>query len=269
MPDTPKAQTPDPQLGIISILRPYAGFEAIYQGKAASRPIQFTEGGVALDPQAGNPGYSPRLMRGFPVPEGARVVIWMPQVFFVTPGPVLGGYMWSIVWRYRNTFDYRTQRLSYHFPKQGKGVTETGVPPGTGARVVTPAANQGILYSEAEPAGIARGVQNLRSLDVTVDATNPGPGDPILPTGIDGYYQQGISDPGVFGALASDPTYVVFDTVALGDEMLIGARRDVSVVANWNFTAGQADAGFSDLFGTGTGAALPDIGVYVNVGVVP
>ena len=70
----------DAQFGIAKILRPYAGFEADYQGNQVSNAIALTERGIALDPLAGKPGYAPNLLRGLPVSLGARIVLWIPNV---------------------------------------------------------------------------------------------------------------------------------------------------------------------------------------------
>lgn len=264
MPDTPKAQTPDPQFGIVSIMRPFSGFAAVYEGITVTSPIMFTEGGVALDAAAGSPGYSPSLVKGWPVPLGARVALWLPDVSYV---PVAFGasfpYTWSIIWRMRNTFDYRTQRLSFHYPKQGAGIPDTSVVP-TASRVVIPAASQGIVYVQAEPSGLTRAAQDLRSVDTVVASSTIGA--PLLPSGAVGFIQQGILDPGVTSQ-AKRPLYVTFDVTALGDELLIAVTRSATTVANWTF--GSVDLDFSKLFGIGLGAAHPDIGAYAMIGVAP
>ena len=277
----------DAQLGIVRILRPYVGFEAIYEGQSSVKPIMFTEptgdstGGQMLDPSAGQSGYNPWLVRGVPVSPGQRVVIWLPAIVATELEVGTEPYNFLIWWRYRNAFDYRNspERIPYHFPSQTPGVADT-TPLIAGPRVVIPAAQQSVLFAEQEVATVGgRSIFNLRANDVS-----PRPGnDPFIfqPLIVDssgatknGVIQQGLLDPTVVGTpLADLPLYNSYDLIALGDELLIGAYRLGTTnvnFANWNFVGGiHTDILFSDLFGNGLGTAFTNIGIYIQTGKAP
>jgi len=261
----------DAQFGIAKILRPYLGFDALdgspgsYQGKSALTPVMLTEGGVALDEQAGHLGYSPVLLRGLSVPYGSRVTIWVPLVTPVSETLATAGYIWSVVWRLRNTFDFRQRRIPYHYPRQAAGVPYAGSP-----RVVIPAASQSVIYNQSEPSTIvqpaiqhsyAEAIQFQYSINLIA---------PLTPSGAFGAMEQGIVNiPFGPGGEGITTTYQVAELQALGDEMLIGLYRLESYGANWNFTPGQVDAQLSALLGNGSGKIYPDLGVYVLTGSAP
>src|SRR5271154_5270739 len=120
----------DAQYGVVRILRPFAGFEATYTGKSTGgNPIAFTQGGLPLDPLAGQPGYAPTLLRGLSVPIGSRILLWIPAIEAVVGG-VGVPYSYSFAWRYRSVFDYRQNRGPWHYAKQAAGVPDTTAPPG-------------------------------------------------------------------------------------------------------------------------------------------
>lgn len=254
----------DAQFGIARILRPYAGFDAAsgagsYQGKPSETPIMLTEGGQALDEQAGQPGYSPVLVRGLPVPYGARVTIWVPLVAPVLESTGPTGYVWGVVWRLRNTFDFRQRRIPYHYPKQAAGVPFMG-----GERVVIPAASQSVVYNQSEPSTAflpavqtcyAEAIQFQYSLNLLA---------PLTPSGSYGTIEQGLinTNPTVE---ALSTTYQVAELQALGDEMLIGLYR---AGAPWDFGVGGVDQQLSTVLGSNYGT-YPDIGVYVLAGSAP
>jgi hypothetical protein len=262
MPEGSQHVAVDAQYGIVHTLRPYTDFAHEYQGQSSRTPIMFTEGGVALDPLAGQSGYDPALLRGNPCPEGARIVLWVPQIQPADP-TTDGQYAWSVTWRYRNLHDARLSRQSWHLPKTG-----SGVPDGANARVVIPAAKHTIIFNQAEPTPsitTAGGViQTIRPEDFS---TRFQGGDtqtnlPLVPGSGTGHYQQG------FGSSLFLPIYETFDLPAEGDELLIGLYRAVAS-DTWDFTAGHADVIVSELFGVGFGQAFPDIGVYLSFGSAP
>lgn len=249
----------DPQFSKSFITRPFAGFETVYTALVpATTPVQFTEGGQALDPQAGKPGYDPNLVRGLGVPMGARVLLWIPNVF-AQAGVVVIPYIWKLTWRLRNVFDFRQSRIPYHYPKQGEGV-----PDGASPRTVIPAANHVIIVNQAEPGGVGVMTQNVR-----IEQLRPEPAAvgqdllPLLPGGGTGVIQQGLLDPATFGPNTPfKPLYVPVEVAAAGDELLIGVLRDSG--GNWDFAG--IDLTFANLFGSASGQNLPDIGLYVHVG---
>lgn len=254
----------DAQFGTVKILKPFNNFEGVYNTTPARRPIQFTEGGVAIDPQAGKPGYDPRLLKGIACPLGARITIWLPAAIHGGAGDVALPYEWEFTWRYRNVFDFRQNRVPFHYPKQSPGV-----PDGPSPRVIIPAATHAVVFNQAEPAGTVDGVvtNHLRPEDISAMTRGYGTPNgtelPFLPDGSEGHFQQGLFDPAV--SIAFQPTYAVFELQAAGDELLIGAHRDGTPV-NWELTFGGFDAAFLLLFNN---QLAPDVGVYISMGSAP
>jgi|GEM_PF-1930246 len=269
----------DAQFGTARILRPYNGFESVYQGQPASTPIMLSEvvdppGGDPLDPSAStrDTGYSPRLVRGLDVPMGSRVLVWLPQISALVTAPsTIARYHWTFIWRMRNVYDYRNARTPYHFPKQAAGAGETGTD--AGPRVIIPAATQTLPYSEApEPAGATSNVStNLRNEAVTTGATPLA--SPLLPGGLTGIIQQGLGDPNIFPAI-SRPIYQLHEVQACGDELLIGLTRATDVTANWDFNTPllndwQVRLYLGDPTAFPPAIQIPDVGVYVMAGSAP
>lgn len=259
----------DAQFGTTRVLRPIIGFEDTYEGESAARPIYCFEGNEHLDKLAadGVPGYDPTLARGLSMPLGARVVLWVPSLFWEDQGdpPTVMGYEWIVIWRLRNVADFRRARIPYHLPKQGAGPNDTTAPPGTQARVVIPAAYNTITYIQAEPAlQLARAVQHVHAEDLEFSQT-PVVG-PLLPDGTEQAVEQGILDPALI-VDANRPQFMLHDLTALGDEMLLAVRRDSSTIVTWDFAT--TDLRFSQFLGNGTGQQFPDVGVYVSVGSAP
>lgn len=268
----------DAQFGVMRILRPFAGFVDVYQGQPASTPIMLTEvldppGGAALDPfaQTNTPGYSPKLIRGIDVPMGSRVVLWLP---FITAYDAATSttirYQWTLIWRLRNTYDYRNARMPYHYPKQGAGVPETvGIT--LEDRVVIPCATQTLPYSQSpEPTGaLANVVTNLRNEAVTTGATPLS--NPLLPDGSIGYFQQGLGDPNA-SPIFSQPLYQQHEVQATGDELLLALTRDTTLLPTWDFGTLLLNDWQVNFYLGGSGLAAPpkpDIGVYMTTGSAP
>lgn len=260
----------DASVGIIHCLRPFAGFEAKYQGQLATIPIMLFEGDNPLDPQAGKPGYSPWLLRGLPSPMGARATLWIP-VLQAEDGPDLYPYRYNLIWRTRSTYDFRQTRSPYHIAKQGAGVPDTLNPAPT-ARVVIAAAYHPIVYAQAE--GI---ISNTLSpfQHLTQEIIQPV-GGIVLPQPIasvsdsarSGEMQQGILDTTAFGEFSFTPNWLPHEVACLGDELLIAVTRGRVGVGsgNWGFENGEPDHTFTAFYGTGEGGPYPDVGVYVNFG---
>jgi hypothetical protein len=267
----------DAQFGIAHILRPYTNFEDDYTGQIVLKPIMMTEGGLPLDPLAGQPGYSAKLVRGLSVPLGARICLWLPIIpSIITAGSGFASwnYKWAITWRLRNVHDFNVSRIPFHYPKQGAGVPDTTVPLAQQARVVIPAAVNPTEYAQPRPESLA-GTNNFGPTAIiqadlaAVDATNTG-ALPLIPGGSNGYLEQGLTDP---ATTAQNQTYIIYEVEAEGDELLIGVTRDANSdfgVANsqplWEFGVGQPDHQLSVFLGKGSGASFPDIGVYVMNG---
>jgi len=262
--------TEEADFGIVRILRPYAGFETLYEGQPATGataiPIMLSEGGIELDDLArdGVAGYDPDLVRGLPVPKGARVSIWYPTLAAASP-PRLSPYVYQILWRYRNTADYRRTRTPYHFPKQIEGVAETVLNPGP--RVVIPASLHTMIYNQTEPTIFSPVTQNLHEEAVAIGGATINP--PLNSNGNQGVIQQGIL-PSQPARRHTRPSFKILEVQAEGDELLIAVTRydDLGgASSNWGFAG--VDAGFSNYYGNGSGIAYPDLGVEVSVGAAP
>lgn len=282
----------DPQFSMARILRPYANFETDYQGQDGFIPIMLTEEGQPLDDLAGEPGYSPLLVRGMKVPLGARVLLWLPKVMYLdeTLGEILP-YAYTFSWRLRNVFDYRETRTPFHFPSQAPGAPGVeGVPPVVAPRVVVPAANHSIIYNSAAPTSTDLAYAPVQRL--FVEQIGPYAQtylQPYLPGGV----LLGELAQGVFPALpafAQDavmPEYQIFEMRAAGDELLVSIRKQLSPASSasagapaWDFTLlTGADYFLSVLLGNGAAnldpqytafsGPYPNAGVYVMVGVAP
>lgn len=290
----------DPQFGLTAILRPYVGFDAqtggveCYQGVSGDTPIMFTEGGVVFDPQAGKPGYSKRLIKGLSVPFGTRISIWLPSLttFSGTEDSTTVKYTWQLIWRQRNVFDYRAQRIAFHYPKQGIGVPDLTAGDQPPERVIIPAAGHSIIVNSANPGSSTSATvdpfdaigqvfsERFRPTKaIGMSALPLAPAVPgIVPPTPMAIVAQGILDFGALGAKAYFPIFQTVEVQALGDELLIACTKDVSSTGsfvNWDFTAVLQDLLFSFIFGTVVqpnsenllGGPFPDLGVYVNVGV--
>lgn len=259
----------DAQFGIARILRPYLGFEGVYEGVDASTPIMFTEGGKPLDVKAGTPGYSANLLRGLAVPYGAQLDIWVPAVYGQRgsdPSSSAIAYNWKFTFRLRNTHDYGETRTPYHLSKQGEGVADTTLG-NAGPRVVVPAGRPGLGYVQPEP-GTAVGFAETHyhvATPVFGPEELPYAPYPLLPNGNTGEYQQGLFNPANSPG-GSQALFQRYRLCSFGDELLVEAsRRPFSTFGNWDF--GNFDLVFSTLFGAGD--AHPDVGVFVLAGSAP
>lgn len=270
----------DPQFNVASILRPFEGFEAVYNGQSVDTPLMFTVNGTALDPLAGTVGYSPKLLKGLSVPYGARIVLWLPIVAGIQVSEAfatsLWYYKWTVSWRLRNVYDFRQSRIPFHYPKQGAGVADTNYPPQTRARVVIPAAVNSIAFTQVAPVAPSS-ITTTTVLNADITSPNSAAVSlPFLPDGTLGYYQQGLLNPGAVAGevVASQPLYIPYEIQCEGDELLLGMTRpsspDVgSAAASGTWAFSGVDGQISLLFGNGSGTAYPDIGVYVSAGSAP
>lgn len=226
----------DPQFGTFKLLRPFTGFNTVYNGQSAARRIMFTEDGEALEPgnNATNSPYNGNLVRGLKVPMGARIVIWFPFFTWVqsTSPSVTRPYIWCISWRCRSMFDFNRNghQAPYHHPRSR--ITQGGQPP-------IPAAYQMITYTATEPTAAVdpeardRVVSTVRAEDLRIGADLLTA--PFTPSGADGVIQQGVG-----GTSPTLEGYAAYEIQAHGDELLIGLRRETDVVANWTFASTDA-----------------------------
>lgn len=266
----------DPQFGTATLLRPFAGFDLVYQGQAvAVRPIPWTANGEYYDSRASQAGYNRNLVRGLPVPVGARVVLWLPLVHPAVPapnGPV--AYRWRVCWRLNDMRSYRLDRSKpYHIPQQAPGVPDTTPAPIGGPRSLLLAAQQGVIYTQPEPASTGttwqNAIQHLRGEEIEVpgftaeDVGQPS-WAPLSPRGEDGVIGQGLYDPNVFGLFAHNPRFLGYEVRAAGDELVLLFSRGVGTApaTNWDFTTW--DSNLMTLLNTSA-----SFGVRVMVGSAP
>jgi hypothetical protein len=262
-----------PEFSIKRILRPYKGFEQVYQGVTARRPICFCERNQPFDPIAarGTPGYDPNLVYGIPGNMGVRATIEFPILFWIANQTTVRRYQYSLTWRLRNTRDHNSnpnQRVPYHVAKSGAGVAETN-PPNPGPRVPIYGVNETAVYAQAEPAYAPNpdpAVAVLRKVVVEPQFSLDLP--PLMPDGNIGVIQQGI--------LAPNPQYLHtsayfhnHETQAIGDDLVISVSRDTSGGGTWDFAPGGADYAFSTFFGNGFGVEYEDLGILLSWGVSP
>jgi hypothetical protein len=280
----------DSQFTVATVLRPFEGFEFVYQGKSIFNPIVFPG---TLDEDAGRPGTSPYLLKGTPVPLGAKVVLWFPAVAGLIGDPAVVpalDYKYLLIWRMRNVGDFQRRQRPYHLSKESFGAPDTflaGSIANPYDQFVLPAATETVIYQQAEPVpapfpplSIAPGpgVGALRTELIQVPSdlgeTFPTAGLPLLPpnsapnfangfpvppgtnTTPLGAFQQGIIDPR-FSNAAPGPLFRPYFTVAKGDELIIAAARGNDIVSAlvWDFSS--ADFQFSNLYGTN---AFPPVG---------
>lgn len=247
----------DAQFGVARVLRPFEGFENVYQGRSVLNSILLPGG---YDRDAGKPGISPNLTKGLPVPFGSKVVVWLPTIRnpnFEEPVPI--PYAFKVLWRLRNLRDFRESRLPYHFPKQSIG---------GGNRFVIPAAKKAILYEGQRQLtdieeSFTETQASLEEIQVTVsDFQLSAIG--LMPDGSSAIVEQGLS-----GVDRSVVTFTPVQLDAEGDEMIILMGLATSSInrdnpRSWNFEAGEVDAPLLDFFNRS-----PDLGVYIFTGSNP
>jgi len=281
---------PDAQFTMAQILRPFVGFESVYQGQPTSIPIAFPG---TLDQDAGKPGFSPYLLAGLPVPLGAKVQLWFPMISGVVEG-IPFDYVYELHWRLRNTGDVQRHLQPAHFQKETTGQPDTLLAPVPPGRFVLPSAIETVMFEQSEPTGlIGTGVGNLRAQAIAVKDdgvfASASAGFPLLPpgsapfanallspatTGVTpvGQYQQGVLNPATSN-LAGWSLFRPYFTVAKGDELIVTCVRNLAppIPAIWHFD--DVDVLFSNLYGINaagpTHLPFPELGIYVFTGCNP
>ncbi len=244
----------DAQFGAAKVLRPFVGFEAVYQGLSGDTPIAIPG---ALAELAGKEGYNANLIAGAPVPFGAKLLFWFPTVLGVSGAT----YQYEFVWRLRNLQDFRQNRQAYHFPKQSLGVN---------SEYVIPASKKVVVYEGYRETSLLGGISNQMTSEAVKEAVvfnTIVAKTPKAPNGADATIQQGL---GLAGSDADNgrASYNAVSMDAEGDELLIYVTKKDSV-APWDFTNIGGDLKFSNFFGNGTGKVYPDLGVYLFSGSNP
>lgn len=259
-----------PEFSIKRVLRPFKGFEQVYQGLPAYTPICLCERNQPYDPLAkrGTPGYDPNLVYGVPGNMGTRCSIEFPMVQW-TSGILFNPYDYSLNWRLRNTRDHNTnpeQRVPYHIAKSGAGVPET-LPPNPGPRVPIYGIRETAVYAQTEPTLGNPGVVVLRSLLINPRLNVQAP--PVMPDGSQGAIQQGIQPSTSPSGRYKMPYMLNYETQAIGDDLVICITRSDEVEPDWGFAEGETDHGLSIFFGNGDGVEYEDLGVLLSWGVAP
>lgn len=257
----------DPQYGTEALLRPQSNFQAIYQNQNIANPLYWYPNGEALDPRAGQPGVSPRLVRGLRVTPGSTLQLWLPNLVYLdlaADPPQARGYRWSIIWRLRNLFDFNQARIPWHLVRS-RGAADTRF--GDQARTLLPAAYHGLWYNFPPVPGpqfvnAGRCLSQLRAEDFLANA-NALQGPLLDPSGTTGDIQQGVFDPAAIGG-GELPFFLCAEVkVPMADEMLLACYRpeEPGVPDAWGFEATEPDNTFATFLG-----ATPDLGVFVFLG---
>ena len=269
---------PDPQFGVARILRPYhsKNGDAVsryegglvptlvgdYQDEPVTRPILLTENGAALDSLAGTTGYQNNLVAATHTPIGCRCLFWLPRLRTRNLlSPPLVNYQYTLMWRLRNIQDFNSSKGAYHFPIDSLLAGD----------VIKPAAYQSIQYNETEPTGDGSfGQANVRTIQVNILAdTDTQPLTPALvrdTTGtlVDAFVEQ-------FQQLGEElPGFSLYETRALGDELIVGITRSDEAGENWDF-AGVTAADFpvANFFNNTNTDPERSVGVYLFLGIAP
>ena len=269
----------DGQWTMFRYLRPFPNFERMYQGKPGNRPIAFP-GVLDLFADKKVVGYDPDLIGGITVPLGSRVTIWIPQTLgqmdLDFPPAVNALYQYQILWRDRNTRDFRVGQAegignaqqsysSFHLPTSGFGQAQNNPASPGDQRYFLPGAIRTVAFEQAEPVGTVPSVIHLRG-EYLQPVGDPVWIPPLTPTGTDGVWQQG-SYLDSASANAGGPAYFTFTTDAEGDEMMILASK-ISPSTPWDFTTdAPGDGSFSNTYGTNNGQNPPaQYGILVATG---
>jgi len=260
----------DAQFGIGQVLKPFPGFENVYQAKAGTIPIAFP-GVVDELARQGVTGYDPNLIAGIPVGLGSRVVLWIPQT--IAGYTTTMNYQYRVLWRMRNVQSYRDRLArgiqegnNYHLVGnvQGEPQTQTPNQDPSQKRYLIPGAQRVLAFEPSEPVS-GTAVTNLRP-EAVRPFINQSWVRPLTPAGQPGVWQQGTylfsseQNPG-------GPSWSPFWFDAEGDELAILCEK-VDPTNPWDFTDAAADKSFSNTFGTnaGTQPINPNVGIYVFTG---
>jgi hypothetical protein len=246
----------DAQFGIARVLRPFAGFEDVYQGQPGNVPIAIPGD---LDVDAGKEGFNPNLIRGQAVPFGSKITLWIPTILSTIQGQPIP-YAYQVIWRLRNLRDFRANRSAYHFPRQE--IAEDN-------EFVIPSAKKVILFEGPnalqEDSNTARQSQTSASFEALQMNTNLET-PPLTPSGSNAAIQQGL---GADAAPQETSSYNAIQMDAEGDEMIILVTIRTSTTRDWDFGIGGDDNNFSRFYGSGSGKTFRDLGIYVFTGSNP
>lgn len=259
-----QAVTSDAQMGMFRVIRPFDGFESVYQGADGTIPIAFPG---TVDAEAGVNGMNANLLGGIPTPLGSRVLLQIPMTGYDDEGSVAlqARYEYQLMWRTRNQGAFNAAVLAgrqvsaYHIPSQE---------PGRDAAVFIPAAGDVEIFEQSEPSlagasAILKVYQQRYRPQVTQAWVQP-----LLKNGNAASWQQGVY-PAQASEQAAGPSWLPLWLDACGDELLILAYK-IDTEQPWDFTTSTADFAFSSTYGTATGTLKnkPNIGILISTGTM-
>ncbi len=252
----------DAQMGMFQVIRPFSGFESVYQGQDGTIPIAFPG---TLDPEAGKEGLIASLMAGIAVPLASRLLLQIPMTAYNEEGDIipLDSYEYQIVWRTRNQQWFTSAATAgrpvsaYHLPSEGIGRNQV---------MFIPGASDVEVFEQSEPvSGAARlnVLQQRYRPKVTTSWVQP-----LLPNGDNGAWQQGVYN-SQSSVNSVGPSWVPLWLDSSGDELMILAYK-IDTDAPWDFTSVSDDRAFSLTYGTNNGNLPnnPNIGIILSTGTM-
>ena len=259
----------NPQMTCFQPVRPFNGFESIYQGRPGNTPIAFPG---TLDPMAGRSKYASNLLTGIPVPLGARLCAQIPMVVdLYTCEPI---YTYQFMWRLRNQQQFNEGMLSgksapsagYHLNGEVPGRREFGIDPSTDLYFM-PGASDVEIFEQDAPTGDGAALLAVRQQNYLLQMESPW-AQPLAPNASPAIWQQGVYQ---YSSNSNNggPTFFPLWMDVNGDELLILAYK-VNPEVPWDFSEGGADHGFSNTYGT-NGSGLPNnpnIGILISTGTM-
>lgn len=237
----------DPQATFGFILKPPAGFEALYQDQDNFIPIPLVPNvnGVnkALDPLVGSEHIEPTLLAYAPVPLGATIMLLIPRCqVFNGEVTVEEPYVYELNWRLRAMSDWQKSaaegrpEMPYHTdPSQFGPINMTPMPAYTSEAITPTVVGVGLRPLLALPSTLASAAQGL--LDI---ASNPFAQDP------------NFFFPPILRPCVGDQLSVFIHAVDRG---------------TWDFDT--TDSPLSNIYGVGRGTTahpiLPALGAYLFI----
>ncbi len=292
----PQIVVVEPKVVTARVLRPWTGFETLYQGVNAIQPVSFYEILVnpadpavwndwVRDPMAGEVGYDPDLERYVPVPFGSRVTAWIPYCVCHSVGGIVEQvYDYTFHWRIRNVEKYlrelETGATARGYHSARRGGFEEPLYPGA-VRYAVPSATNSIIIEQSESLLSYQQVSHVRRERLRViSAAEDTAVLAIYPDGKPAIRQQGVYDngnnAGAPAEIGQSDLYLKVDFDAAGDELLIQANRADAFDqprSVWDFDPAAPDAAFSNVYGVNQGGIAhvqpTGSGIYLLYGSAP
>lgn len=261
----------NPQMTCFAAVRPFQGFEGIYQGQPGTVPVAFPG---TLDPLAGTPKYARNLLAGIDVPLGARLLIQIPIVIDLYTCESI--YTYQLMWRSRNQQRFVQGMLSggkippsagFHINGDVVGRREFGADPSTDLYFI-PGGSDVELFEQNAPVGNGAAIVVARQQNYSL-VMEESWAQPLLPGGAGpAIWQQGVYQ---YSSAQSNggPTFFPLWVDSCGDELTILAYKNESSDP-WDFNEGGTDHGFSNTFGSNANGLPnnPNIGILISMGTM-